>query len=162
LDDRLVLGRLHAEAGDWSGAQGLIVTAYGERLARGPTGAPLALWRLAWPDAYADALAEALGDETGIDPALVLAVMREESRYQPDAISPTGALGLLQIMPDTGARLAREVGMADFAPARLLEPRTSLRLGSHYLGQLARRFGGALAAAIASYNAGPEPVAEWL
>lgn len=162
LDDRLALGQLHAAAGDWSGAQGLVVTAYGERLARGPAGAPRALFELAWPDAYADALTEALGNGAGVDRALVLAVMREESRYQPDAISPTGALGLLQIMPDTGARLARELGMADFAPARLLEPRTSVRLGSHYLGQLARRFEGALAAAIASYNAGPEPVAEWL
>jgi soluble lytic murein transglycosylase len=52
--------------------------------------------------------------------------------------------------------------MADFAPAQLLDPRTSLRLGSHYLERLAQRFDGALAPAIASYNAGPGPVAEWL
>src|SRR5690606_41807139 len=64
--------------------------------------------------------------------------------------------------PATGARLAREIGLADFTPARLLEPRTSLRLGSHYLDRLAARFDGALAPAVASYNAGPEPVAEWL
>jgi len=162
LDDRLALGALHAGAGDWSGAQGLVVSAYGERLARGPANGPASLWRLAWPDAFADALASALPADAAIEPALVLAVMREESRYQPDAVSVTGALGLLQIMPDTGSRLAREIGMADFAPALLLDPRTSLRLGSHYLARLAQRFDGALAPAVASYNAGPEPVAEWL
>jgi soluble lytic murein transglycosylase len=161
LDDRLALGALHAAAGDWSGAQGLVVSAYGERLARGPANGPPALWRLAWPDAFPEALASARLPD-GTDPALVRALMREESRYQPDAVSVTGALGLLQIMPDTGARLAREVGMADFAAPRLLEPLTNVRLGSTYLASLLRRFDGAVAPAVASYNAGPEAVAEWL
>ncbi|HSJ97414.1 MAG TPA: lytic transglycosylase domain-containing protein, partial [Myxococcota bacterium] len=162
LDDRLALGALYVEARDWSRAQGLVVSAYGERLARGPANGPTALWRLAWPDAFSETLAGVLPPDARIEPALVLAVMREESRYQPDAVSVTGALGLLQIMPDTGARLAREVGLAGFSPERLLDPRTSLRLGSHYLDRLAQRFDGALAPAVASYNAGPEPVAEWL
>ncbi|MEB2343116.1 MAG: lytic transglycosylase domain-containing protein [Deltaproteobacteria bacterium] len=161
LDDRLALATLHAAAGDWSGAQGLVVSAYGERLARGPVNGPPALWRLAWPEAYPEALAAAqLAD--GAEPALVRALMREESRYEPGAISVTGALGLLQVMPDTGARLARELGMADFAAPQLLDPPTNLRLGSAYLASLLRRFDGALAPAVASYNAGPGPVAEWL
>jgi soluble lytic murein transglycosylase len=162
LDDRLALGRLHAAAGRWSDAQGLVVTAYGERLAQGPANGPLALWRLAWPDAFADALAAGWPADARIEPTLVLALMREESRYQPDAVSVTGALGLLQIMPDTGSRLAQEVGLAGFTPAQLLDPRVSLRLGSHYLDRLAARFGGAVAPAVASYNAGPDLVAEWL
>lgn len=162
LADRLALAELLAASGDWSGAQGVVVSAHGERLARGPENGPPRLWRLAWPDAFADALAAGWPPDARIDRALVLAVMREESRYQADAVSVTGALGLLQIMPDTGARLAREVGLAGFAPAQLLDPRVSLRLGSHYLDRLAARFDGALAPAVASYNAGPGPVAEWL
>lgn len=161
LDDRLALGALHAAAGDWSGAHGLVVSAYGERLARGPANGPPALWRLAWPEAFPEALAAARL-AGGAEPALVRALMREESRYQPGAVSVTGALGLLQIMPDTGARLARELGMAGFAASQLLEPNTNLRLGSSYLASLLRRFDGAVAPAVASYNAGPGPVAEWL
>lgn len=162
LADLLAVAELLAATGDWSGAQGLVTAAYGERLARGPENGPPLLWRLAWPDAFADALAAGRPADARIDRALVLAVMREESRYQADAVSVTGALGLLQIMPDTGVRLAREVGLAGFTPAQLLDPRISLRLGSHYLDVLVARFGGALAPAIASYNAGPGPVAEWL
>jgi soluble lytic murein transglycosylase-like protein len=162
LDDRLALATLHAAAGDWSGAQGLVASAYGERLARGPANGPRALWRLAWPEAFAAALDADWPAGARIDRALVLAVMREESRYQPDAVSVTGALGLLQIMPDTGARLAREVGLADFTPEQLFDPRVSLRLGSHHLDRLAARFDGALAPAVAGYNAGAEAVAGWL
>src|SRR5690606_18834817 len=53
LADRLALGRLYAAAGRWSDAQGLVVRAYGERLAQGPANGPAELWRLAWPDAFA-------------------------------------------------------------------------------------------------------------
>ncbi len=162
LSDRMALGQLHVAAGSWDGAQGLVVSAYGERLARGPAPGQEALWQLAWPDAYGESLGAAMPTDAKIDAALVAAVMREESRYRADAVSVTGALGLLQIMPDTGERLARELGMADFTPARLLEPGPSLRLGSYYLDRLARRFDGKLPAVIASYNAGPAAVSEWL
>lgn len=162
LSDRLALGQLHVAAGSWDGAQGLVVRAYGEQLARGPAPGQQALWQLAWPDAYGESTRAAMPANAKIDAALVAAVMREESRYRADAVSVTGALGLLQIMPDTGERLARELGMADFTPARLLEPGPSLRLGSYYLDRLAARFDGRLPAVIASYNAGPAAVSEWL
>jgi soluble lytic murein transglycosylase len=160
--DRIALGRLHVAAGSYDGAQGLVVRAYNERLARGPAAGQEVLWQLAWPDAYGAALRAAMPAQAKVDAALVAAVMREESRYQADAVSVTGALGLLQIMPDTGTRLAKELGMADFTPARLLEPGPSLRLGSYFLDRLARRFDGRLPAVIASYNAGPAAVTEWL
>jgi soluble lytic murein transglycosylase len=67
----------------------------------------------------------------------------------------------MQLMPDTGERLARELGLADYDAARLVDPALNVRLGSLYLDQLARRF-GTLAAAVASYNAGPDAVASWL
>ncbi len=162
LSDRVALGQLHVAAGSWDGAQGLVVRAYGERLARGPAADQEALWQLAWPDAYGEMRRAALPANARIDAALVAAVMREESRYQADAVSVTGALGLLQIMPDTGERLARELGMDDFTPTRLLEPSPNLRLGSYYLDRLARRFDGKLPPVIASYNAGPGAVSEWL
>ncbi len=162
LADRMALGQLHVAAGSWDGAQGLVVSAYRERLARGPAPGQEALWQLAWPDAYGERLRAAMPADAKIDARLVTSVMREESRYRADAVSVTGALGLLQIMPDTGKRLSRELGMADFTPARLLEPGPNLRLGSVYLERLTRRFDGKLPAVIASYNAGPAAVSEWL
>lgn len=162
LADRLALGALYVAAGSWDSAQALVERAYREPLARGPAAGPAALWRLAWPDAYGDLLRAALPRDARIDAALVAAVMREESRYRADAVSVTGALGLLQIMPDTGSRLARELGIEAFAPVLLLDPGPNLRLGSHYLDRLFRRFEGHLPAVIASYNAGPGAVSEWL
>jgi len=92
----------------------------------------------------------------------VASVMREESRYRRDAVSVTGAVGLLQLMPDTAARLAPEVGLTGFAPSSLVDPAVNLRIGAHYLDALVRRFDGRLSAAVASYNAGPEAVSQWL
>jgi soluble lytic murein transglycosylase len=88
--------------------------------------------------------------------------MREESRYRPDAVSVAGAVGLLQLMPDTAARLAPEVGVVGFTAGALVDPAVNLKLGAHYLDALVRRFDGRLSAAVASYNAGPEVVSQWL
>jgi soluble lytic murein transglycosylase len=65
-------------------------------------------------------------------------------------------------METTGERLARDVGHENFSADDLFEPMTNIRLGSHYLAELSRRFDGRLSAAIASYNAGPVAVSGWL
>jgi soluble lytic murein transglycosylase len=88
--------------------------------------------------------------------------MREESGYRPTVVSTVGARGLLQIMPETGERLAQEVALADFDPDDLFEPPINIRLGAHYLRTLLIRFDGQLSAAIASYNAGPSAVERWI
>ena len=99
----------------------------------------------------------------GVEPALVYSVMREESGYRPTALSVAGARGLLQLMPETAERLAREAGPARaVARRRSSIPQVNLALGSRYLAQLLGRFGGRASAAIASYNAGPQAVARWL
>ena len=88
--------------------------------------------------------------------------MREESGYRPEVVSVVGARGLLQIMPATGARLARDLGILSFDPDDLFDPMLNFRLGSYYLSELRRRFEGRDSAAIGSYNAGPEAVSRWL
>ena len=88
--------------------------------------------------------------------------MREESGYRPSALSVAGARGLLQLMPETAVRLAREAGLPEPSPDALFDPQVNLALGSRYLAQLLDRFGGRASAAIASYNAGPQAVARWL
>lgn len=94
------------------------------------------------------------------DPFLVAAVMREESHFNPGAVSPVGALGLMQIMPSTGAQIARELGEG-FSKGSLLEPGTSIRFGSWYLDKILKRFNGDAVLAIAGYNAGPNAAARW-
>jgi len=94
------------------------------------------------------------------DPFLVAAVMREESHFNPGAVSPVGALGLMQIMPSTGAQIAKELGEG-FKKGSLLDPGTSIRFGSWYLGKILKRFNGDAVLAIAGYNAGPNAAARW-
>jgi soluble lytic murein transglycosylase len=162
LSDRLSLAQLFADAGDYRGAQRLVVDAYTEVLARGPVSSLEELWWHAWPAAYGDLVTAATSSPGSVDPALVLSIMREESGFQPQVVSPNGARGLLQIMASTGERLARSVGQEDFCAEDLFQPEVNIRLGSHYLEELTRQFEGRLSAAIASYNAGPERVSQWM
>jgi soluble lytic murein transglycosylase len=100
---------------------------------------------------------------TGLDPRLLLAVMRVESGFRPQAVSRDGAVGLMQITPATAAWIARQRGLA--APpsaATLRDPAYNIETGAWYLAYLCRRFGGRLAPAVAAYNAGGAPVEAWL
>jgi len=90
----------------------------------------------------------------GLEPSLVLAVMEVESAYDPLAISPKNALGLMQILPSTGRALARRLGLAWHGPDTLFDPVVNTRLGIAYLEQLRDRFGN-VHLAIAAYNWGP-------
>jgi soluble lytic murein transglycosylase-like protein len=96
-----------------------------------------------------EALAADVAKRHGLDPALVLAVASVESGFQPNAVSPKGAQGLMQLMPAT----ATSLGVAD-----ALDPETNLEGGSRYLAELIALYGGDLTKALAAYNAGPGAV----
>jgi soluble lytic murein transglycosylase len=162
LGDRLALSNLYADNGDFHRAQRLIVEAYSNDLARGPVPDQLDLWWHAWPAPFAEGMRRATSDGDLIEPGLIYALMREESGYRPSVVSTAGARGLMQIMPETGERLARDVALADFTADDLFVPDVNMRLGSHYLHQLLERFDGQKSAAIASYNAGPAAVSRWI
>lgn len=91
----------------------------------------------------------------GIDPALVLAVMHVESRYDTFAVSHKDAMGLMQILPSTGAWLAPQAGVNWFGPQTLFDPEANVRIGVAYLRQLLDRYDGSVATALAAYNWGP-------
>lgn len=116
---------------------------------------------LRFPTAYADLLFPAAADK-GIDPSWVYAIARQESAFNVDARSPAGALGLMQLMPATGALTARQAGIALPGDSALLRPEVNVRLGSHYLAQMYETFGYHRALASAGYNAGPGRVRQWL
>jgi soluble lytic murein transglycosylase-like protein len=89
------------------------------------------------------------------DPALVLAVIHVESRFDTYAVSPKDALGLMQLLPSTGAELAPLVGVAWHGPQTLFDPVANVRLGVAYLRQLTDRYNGSVKTALVAYNWGP-------
>jgi soluble lytic murein transglycosylase len=96
-----------------------------------------------------------------LERALMLAVTRQESGFDPEALSPAGARGLMQLMPATARMVARKLG-ADFADHRLTDPQYNIRLGSTYLADMIDTYGGHYVLALAAYNAGPGRVKAWL
>jgi len=89
-----------------------------------------------------------------LDPVLVMALIHVESRFNNFAVSPVGALGLMQILPSTGEELAAELGVAWRGPQTLFDPIANVRLGVAYLRQLSQRYED-LTTALAAYNWGP-------
>lgn len=97
-----------------------------------------------------------------LDPRFMLAIMRQESRFRPDARSPAAARGLMQLTPATARRLAASLGKVDLDLDDLYEPETSIELAAAHLEELQRRFPQHLAAVAAAYNAGAGNVERWL
>ena len=122
--------------------------------------APRELLRLAYPDEYLD-LATDAAKANGFPPLLLLALVRQESFFDPDAESTAGALGLTQVIPSTADEIAGQIDEPDFTYADLFRPTVSLRFGSHYLGSQLNLFEGDVSAALAAYNGGPGNSLRW-
>ena len=88
-------------------------------------------------------------------------LIRQESEFDPSAVSYANAYGLMQMLPSVGRTMAREEGMTHFQTFQLLDPATNIRLGTRYLRQMLDRFGGVQEYALAAYNAGDNRVADW-
>jgi len=111
-----------------------------------------------WPNRRA---VEAEAREFGVDPLLLVALVRQESVFDPEALSPAGARGLAQLLPGTAAFTARGLDVT-FDPAWITLPDLNLHLGAAHLAELLRRFGGRAEVAVAAYNAGAPSVLRWL
>jgi len=120
----------------------------------------LSAWRLAWPMVHTPELWRS-SRQYGVDPFLVMGLMRQESRYQDTVVSSAGAIGLVQVMPRTGAKVAALLGEGRYSPAALEDPSTNIRYGVYYLSLLLQRFDGVFPLAVASYNGGPHNVSRW-
>jgi len=111
-----------------------------------------------WPNRRA---VEAEAAEFGVDPLLLVAIVRQESVFDAQALSPAGARGLAQLLPGTAALTARGLDVT-FYPEWINVPDLNLHLGAAHLQELLQRFGGRVDAAAAAYNAGSSPVKRWL
>lgn len=113
-----------------------------------------------WPTPYA-LPATASPNGAAVEPAFVYAVTRQESNFDPTALSPANARGLMQLLPGTATLVARQLGVPHQPGWLTTQPEHNLRLGAQYLADQLARFGN-LAMAAAAYNAGPRRVDEWL
>jgi soluble lytic murein transglycosylase len=121
---------------------------------------PLAYWRILFPEPYWETI-KTESARNGLDPYLVASLIRQESEFNPSAVSYANAYGLMQLLPSVGSAMAREEGMRHFEPSQLLDPETNIRLGTRYLREQLDKFGRVTEYALAAYNAGDERVADW-
>ena len=118
------------------------------------------LIRVAFPLPYFD-LIQREAMEWGVDPIILAAIIRQESAFKADIVSHAGAIGLMQVMPPTGAQLARVHGPSDFQEAHLASPEVSLHLGAAYFVEMSARYDGVLPLILSAYNAGPTRATRW-
>ena len=118
------------------------------------------LIRVAFPLPYLDLIRrEAM--EWGVDPIILAAIIRQESAFKADIVSRAGAIGLMQVMPPTGAQLARVHGPSGFQEEHLASPEVSLHLGAAYFVEMSARYDGVLPLILSAYNAGPTRATRW-
>ncbi|MGC2062014.1 MAG: transglycosylase SLT domain-containing protein [Thermodesulfovibrionales bacterium] len=115
--------------------------------------------RFWYPLAYWDTV-ENVSKKNGVDPLLTLSVIREESRFDADAKSEAGALGLMQLIPPTAYKLGRKLNLGITRPSQISDVRNNIQLGTYYIKGLFSEF-NSLAQVIAAYNAGERAVRKW-
>jgi TolA-binding protein len=141
--------------------QGLVMDAINTAV-KNATGTPKfsIYWQYAYPLGYANDIAHDSKLST-IDPFLVHALVREESRYNPNAVSRSNAIGLTQLMPATAYGVAKRLSIPLSGNQDIFKPENNLRMGTDYLAYAVRRFSGNALLGVASYNGGPGAVQSW-
>ena len=106
---------------------------------------------------------KAAASEFSLDPYLLLAIIKEESRFKPDAVSSAGAEGLMQLMPETGQWILEQMNLDTDLETAIWDPALNIRMGAWYINWLINSYyDGNQVAALAAYNAGMQNVNYWL
>jgi peptidoglycan lytic transglycosylase len=121
---------------------------------------PLAYWRILFPQPYWSAI-KRYSAQYNLNPYMVASLIRQESEFNPGAVSYANAYGLMQLLPRVGRALARKEGIRHFTTRDLLDPETNIRLGCLYLRQMLDEFNNHPEYAFAAYNAGDNRVNDW-
>jgi soluble lytic murein transglycosylase len=120
---------------------------------------PRSYWEALFPKPYWPDLKRS-ADANGLDPYLVASLIRQESEFNPGAVSNKNALGLMQLLPRVGKGVAKQVKLKHFSPPLLFAPAVNLQLGTRYFRSMVDQFGG-FEYALAAYNAGDDRVKDW-
>lgn len=122
--------------------------------------APVEVGQLLYPIPFQETLEKA-GREFDVDPRYLAAMIREESRFNAGVVSWAGAYGLMQVMPGTGERIAKKIGIPKFDKDMLLDPEVNIRMGAWYIRFLLDEFGGDFSLVSGAYNAGEGRMGQW-
>ncbi len=147
------------QKGELRRAIGMMRRAYPQHLTAGGQQLPAAMLQVIYPLNYWDAIRRHSAAHD-LDPYIVAALIAQESTFDPGIKSVANAWGLMQIVPATGRRLAKSVGIRNFTTATLTNPEINIRLGTLYFSRLVQQFGGTYYA-LASYNAGESRIVRW-
>jgi len=156
----LLAARALAAAGEHRHAVRLVESRFNAFLDQPASGVPDDFWMLAYPQAFWDDV-RSVADSAQVDPLLLLALARQESRFDPTVRSAAGALGLFQIMPYTADALAPRLAISVTDRAVLFHPRTSATFAARLVADLLRQFDDQTVAVMAAYNAGEDRGADW-
>jgi len=122
---------------------------------------PRSYWEALFPRAYWTDLKK-FSQSNNLDPYLVASLIRQESEFNPAAVSRANAVGLMQLLPRTGKLVAKQEKLKRYSPSQLYTPGVNLQLGTRYFRGMVDQFGGTFEYALAAYNAGSDRVVEWL
>jgi soluble lytic murein transglycosylase len=122
---------------------------------------PRKYWEALFPKPYWTDLKRSSATN-GLDPYLVASLIRQESEFNPNAVSRANAVGLMQLLPKTGKAVAKEVKLKRYNASQLYTPAVNMQLGTRYFRGMVDKFGGSFEYALAAYNAGSDRVDEWL
>lgn len=122
---------------------------------------PREYWEALFPRPYWPDLKKC-SEANGLDPYLVASLIRQESEFNPVAVSRANAVGLMQLLPKTGKVVARQEGVKRYTASQLYTPAMNLQLGTRYFRGMVNRFGGSFEHALAAYNAGSDRVEDWM
>ncbi len=155
-----LLARQHEAKGDYYGVIVALRRAFPDYAERPRSSLPPEVWDLLFPVLHWEVIAEHAA-KNGLDPSLVLGLIRQESAFQEGARSAANARGLMQVLPSTGRMLARDAGVNRYTIGILFRPDANVALGTAYLAALLRQFDGKIELALAAYNAGENRAERW-
>ena len=153
------LGYVHNKMGNLRLGITAMRRAYPQFMAAGGEELPQDILRIIFPLDYWPLL-KGNAQAQGLDPYIVAALAAQESTFDPQIKSSANAVGLLQLIPPTGRRIAKKIGMRNFSERSLTNPEINARLGTQYFGDMVKEFGG-YHYALAGYNAGEHRVRRW-
>ena len=158
--EMLEIARVYSSGGEYFRALQALKRAISGYFAMDVNALPGEYWHGLFPRPYWDALRR-YSEENGLDPYLVASLIRQESEFNPGAISHANAYGLMQLLPRTGKGEAKKEGLQHYSTDSLLDPTINIELGTRYFRQMVDHFGGQVEYALAAYNAGSERVEDW-
>ncbi|MDR3764718.1 MAG: transglycosylase SLT domain-containing protein [Acidobacteriota bacterium] len=157
----LQIAQIYQQSGDHHRAMRFLKKAVPGYYAMDVSALPMAYWEILFPRPYWAELKQQAA-ANGLDPYLVASLIRQESEFDPMALSRANAMGLMQLLPTVGRSEAKAARIKKFNTQSLFDPATNLRLGTHFFRTVVDGENGQVEYALAAYNAGANRVSEWM